>query len=284
MSLALEYIVRGLITGAMYGLLALPINLLLVTVGTMDFALGAYALIAAAVAVTIGGVWGIAAGIAAALCAGAVMAIIFISFKKVGLEDTIVVALASFGLSVAVTSIVLIQWGPVSFVASGISHVWVMGGIGINPQGLLNVVIGLSILGLLYAVIYGTDLGRMMRAAALNPSGAELSGIPVTLIQSMVFMVGGLISGIAGVLLVHSSGVDFTASLGLSLSAFAAAIVLGVDNPARGFAGGLVIGLAEALAAGYTTGAVTAMVPFIVVLIALGGGMVGAQRFGSDRP
>src|SRR3981081_1624073 len=45
-----EYIVRGVQAGSIYGLLALPMSLLFATAGTIDFAVGAYALLAAHVA------------------------------------------------------------------------------------------------------------------------------------------------------------------------------------------------------------------------------------------
>jgi hypothetical protein len=45
----LEYILRGLLNGSVYALLALPMTLFFTTAATVDFAIGAYALLAAAV-------------------------------------------------------------------------------------------------------------------------------------------------------------------------------------------------------------------------------------------
>ena len=45
----LEYIFRGLLNGSVYALLALPMTLFFTTAATVDFAIGAYALLAAAV-------------------------------------------------------------------------------------------------------------------------------------------------------------------------------------------------------------------------------------------
>jgi len=53
----------------MYGLLALPMSLAFVTIGTIDFAIGAYALLAAALGATIGGTLGVLAGLGGALAA-----------------------------------------------------------------------------------------------------------------------------------------------------------------------------------------------------------------------
>src|SRR5262245_22268173 len=85
-------------------------SLTLVTVGSIDFALGAYAVLAAALGSTMGGVGGIAAGLGASLVAAAAMAAIFAGLKRAGVEEPIIVSLASFGLAVAIGSLILWVW------------------------------------------------------------------------------------------------------------------------------------------------------------------------------
>lgn len=284
MMLFIEYVVRGIFLGAMYGLLALPMSLAFVTVGTIDFAVGAYALLAAAIGATVGGTLGVVLGLGGALGASIVMAGIFVLLKRVGHHDTLMVALSSFGLAVAIGSIVLATWGSTAFVRQGLDAVWTLAGIRINPQGPINLSIGIALVTALMGLLYGTGFGRVLRASAVNPVGAELAGIPVLTVQAIIFVAGGLIGGICGVLILYSSGLDFTAGLSLTLSGFAAAIVFGVKNPVQGFAGGVAIGVAEALSAGYGSGAMTALVPQFVVLLVLGLGLMGSGRFTGYRP
>jgi branched-chain amino acid transport system permease protein len=279
----IEYIVRGLLNGAVYALLALPMSLLFATAATVDFAIGAYALLAAAVATSIAGPLGLAAGMLAAIGASLVMAAIFAWLKR-SEEESIRVALASFGLSVAIASIVLMVWGTQPFVRPTFTTFFQIGGLRINPQGLINVAISVTLMGLLYYLLRFTNLGRMMRAAAANPGGAELSGIPVLGVQGATILVGGLLGGIAGLLILHSSGMDFTASLSLTFIGFAAAIIFGIQSPVRSLLGGLAMGVVEALSSGYTSGMVTAMVPSLFMLLVLMSGQLGASRFSGDRP
>jgi branched-chain amino acid transport system permease protein len=219
-----ELIVRGVFLGAVYGLLALPMSLTFVTVGSIDFALGSYAVLAAAVGSTFGGIVGIGAGLGAALAAAAAMAAIFAGLKRVGVDEPITISLASFGLAVAIGSLILWVWGTRAFVLHSYEGVWVMLGIRIGPQSVINLAIGLLLLALVFFLLYRTGLGRMMRAAAINPLGAELSGIPVTALQTGTFVSGGLLGGVAGLLILFSAGLDFTAGLSLTLSGhFAAA-------------------------------------------------------------
>jgi len=279
----IEYIVRGLLNGAVYGLLALPMSLLFATAGTVDFAIGAYALLAAAVATSVPGIAGLIAGLASALVASAFMSVIFVLLKRSG-EENIRVALASFGLSAAIASIVLLVWGTQPFVRATFATVFEIGGLRINPQGLINVAISVAFVGLTYHLLRNTNLGRMMRAAAANPMGAELAGIPVLGVQCATILAGGLLGGVAGLLILHSAGLDFTASLSLTFIGFAAAIIFGIQSPVRSLLGGLAMGVVEALSAGFTSGMVTSMVPSLFMLLVLLGGQLGSSRFTGDRP
>jgi len=279
----LEYAFRGLLNGAVYALLALPMTLFFTTAATVDFAIGAYALLAAAVATAIPGPAGILAGLASALAASLVMAVIYVLLKRTS-EGGIRVALASFGLSLAIASIVLIVWGTKPFVRQTFMTMFEFGGLRVNPQGLINFAVALLLVGATWLVLARTQLGRMMRAAAVNARGAELAAIPVIEVQCGTLLAGGLLGGVAGLLILHSSGMDFTASLGLTFIGFAAAIIFGIHSPLRCLAGGLAIGVIEALSAGYTSGMVTSMLPSLFMLIVLLSGQLGAGRYSGDRP
>jgi len=284
MSLFVELIVRGLLLGAIYGLLALPMSLIYSTALTMDFAIGAYALVAAAVGATFGGAFGIVAGLLAAVVCAGIMAAVFAILRQTGNEDPISVALASFGLAIALGSFVLWRWGTKAFVLQTFDTFWNLGGIRINPQGAINIGLGLTLVAILYLVLYSTNVGRMMRAAAVNPRGAELAAIPVIAVQVGTILAGGLLGGLAGVLILYTSGLAFTAGLALTLSGVAAAIVFGMQGPLRGFLGGLSLGIVQALATGYGSGAISSAMPMIFVLLVLLMGRFGADALSGDRP
>jgi branched-chain amino acid transport system permease protein len=258
-------------------------TLLFTTASTVDFAIGAYALLAAAVATAVTGPLGLVAGLFSAVIASLVMCVIFLLLKRTNGEG-IRVALASFGLSLAISSIVLIVWGTKPFVRPTFTTMLEFGGMRVNPQSLLNMAISVGLVAMTWLVLHRTQLGRMMRAAAVNTAGAELAAIPVIAVQCGALLAGGVLGGTAGLLILHISGIDFTASLGLTFIGFAAAIVYGIRSPLRCLAGGLSIGVIEALAAGYTSGMVTSMVPSLFMLVVLLSGQLGAERFSGDRP
>jgi branched-chain amino acid transport system permease protein len=266
-----------------YALLALPMTLFFTTAATVDFAIGAYALLAAAVATAIPGPLGVLAGLASAVAASLAMAVVYVLLKRTGKEG-IRVALASFGLSLALSSIVLMVWGTKPFVRQTFTTMLEIGGLRVNPQSLINLAVSLLLVGATWLVLRRTQLGRMMRAAAVNAPGAELAAIPVLGVQCGTLLAGGLVGGLAGLLILYSSGMDFTASLGLTFIGFAAAIIFGIQSPLRCLSGGLAIGVIEALAAGYTRGMLPSMVPSLFMLVVLLSGQFGARRYSGDRP
>ncbi|MGB3866975.1 MAG: branched-chain amino acid ABC transporter permease [Xanthobacteraceae bacterium] len=279
-----EYVLRGALAGSIYALLAAPMSLLFATARTIDFAIGAYALIAAAVAATVGGTVGLEAGLAAAILCSGVMALIFIALKRLGCEDGIIFALASFGLSAVIESCVLWYWGAKSFIVSYIADSWTIGGIRLDQQGLLNLLIATVVVAILHVVVRHTSLGRMMRASAVNAVGAILAAIPVEWVQVGVYLVGGVLGGLAGLLVLYSAGIDFTAPLGLTLSGFGAAIVFGIGSPSRCLFGGIAMGIAQALASGYFSEALSAMTPFLFILIVLATRPADVEALAGGRP
>lgn len=106
----------------------------------------------------------------------------------------------------------------------------------------------LLMLGGLWAVVRLTRLGRAMRAVAEDRDAAALVGIDVSRVIVATFAIGGAMAGAAGVLyaLVFK---QITVFMGFSLGikGFAAAILGGIGNLPGAMAGGLLLGLSEAL-------------------------------------
>jgi branched-chain amino acid transport system permease protein len=92
-----------------------------------------------------------------------------------------------------------------------------------------------------------TTLGLAMTAAAIDADGAASIGVNVGLMRTFAFAVGGMLGAAAGILLAPLYSVSFSIGFGLTLKGFAAAILGGLSNPLGAVAGGLFLGLVEAL-------------------------------------
>lgn len=272
MSELLEFLIRGALLGVMYGLLAFPVSLLFVTTGSVDVALGAYAILAAAVMYVSGGTLGVAYAIGAAVLASAIVGLISMRLNRPGSIDHVTAVLGTFGLLTFLESMVLTLFGTSPMVRHPFDTFWNVAGVRISPQMGINLTVCAIILTVLFFVLQRTPFGRAMRASAVNPTGAALNGIPVRSIWFCTYLLGGLLAGVTGVLVLYTTGTDYSAAFTLTIWGFGSAIIFGMGSPLRGFAGGLVIGVVQALSAGYLPGALATAAPlfFIFVILSLG--------------
>lgn len=272
MSELAEYLLRGALLGVTYGLLAFPVSLLFVTTGSVDVALGAYAVLSVAVMYMVGGSTGVALAIGASVLASAVVGAISMRLNRPGAVDHVIAVLGTFGLATFLESFILTLFGTSPMIRHSFATFWNVGGIRISPQMGINITVCIVILLVLFLVLQRTPFGRAMRASAVNPVGAALNGIPVRLIWFSTYLLGGLLAGVAGVLILFTTGADYSSAFTLTIWGFGAAIIFGMRSPLRGFAGGLVIGIVQALSSGYLPGAWATAMPlvFIFAILSMG--------------
>jgi branched-subunit amino acid ABC-type transport system permease component len=279
----IELISQGVLLGASYALVALPIGLLFATTDTVDMAVGAYAVLAASIAMIVDGAAGLLLGVGSALVASAIVGAIALRMnRRLGKVDPITIVLMTFGASIFLESFVLTTYGRDAILRQNFSEFWDLAGIRVNPQAIINLAVGLVILGALSFLLYCTPFGRSMRASAVNPLGALLVGIPVHRIWYATYLFGGVLAGVAGVLILNTSGMRYDSGLNLTTTAFSAAILFGLHSPARVFLGGIAIGLAQALCIAYLPAAWATAIPFVFIFIVLAGGARMTMRVG-DR-
>ena len=173
-----------------------------------------------------------------------------------GAPDPLVGVLATFGLATFLDSLVLTIFGKDPMVRQPFDTFWELGQIRVSPQAGINLSVAVVLLLALYVWLYRTPIGRDMRACAASALAATLAGIPVKRISLLTYMAGGLLAGIAGVLILYTTGTNYSAGLGLTIWGFGAAVLFGMTKPLRGFAGGIAIGIVQGI-----QGALVAGVP-----------------------
>jgi branched-chain amino acid transport system permease protein len=100
--------------------------------------------------------------------------------------------------------------------------------------------------------VYRTKLGIAMRATAQNQEVAGLMGIDINKVISLTFVIGAALGAVAGVMVGSYYGIaHYQMGFILGLKAFSAAVLGGIGNLAGAMLGGLLLGVIEALGAGY---------------------------------
>lgn len=126
-----------------------------------------------------------------------------------------------------------------------------------------------------------TKMGKMMQATSHNHVTSQLMGINVNAVIALTFFIGGGLGGIAGVLNgIYYGSIKYNMGFLPGIKAFTAAVLGGIGNIKGAMAGGFILGILEAFAAGYISSEykdVIAFVVLIIVLILKPSGLFGEQ-------
>jgi branched-chain amino acid transport system permease protein len=145
----------------------------------------------------------------------------------------------------------------------------------------LVIAITFLLMGLLTVMIKRTKVGKAMRATAQDLEAASFMGVDVNRMIVLVFLIGSALGGAAGTLVgLLFTQVDYYVGFQAGLKGFTAAVLGGIGNIYGAMLGGILLGLAEALAVTFLPSAykdVVAFVILIVVLIVRPWGLVGEK-------
>ncbi len=131
------------------------------------------------------------------------------------------------------------------------------------------VIIAVSLMALLHVFMKYTKLGLAVRAVARNKDIASLSGINVPLTISLIFGVGCALAAAGGVLIGPINYVEIYMGYLILIKGFAAAVVGGFGNLPGAVLGGLIVGVAESLGAGYLSGDYKDIYAFVILILVL---------------
>lgn len=132
----------------------------------------------------------------------------------------------------------------------------------------------------LWLIMTMTDIGRAIRAVAKEKLGAELAGIDVAHVYAVTFGLGTACVAIAACLLIPSYYVNPTAGNAFVLVAFTIVVLGGMGSVPGALIGGLVIGVVESLSSlflGESLGQIGIFLIFIAVLLVRPRGLFGAR-------
>jgi branched-chain amino acid transport system permease protein len=266
--LFLQYAASGVATGCAFALVATGFVAIYRVTRVVNFAQGVFAVVAGMLAATLLG-WGVphvAAEALAVLVAGLVG--VGVGVVAIGRRATSPLAslIITLGLGIGSYAVLILVWGdqPISF--DGLKGTLDVGGVTMQVQYVLVVLVTGAAFLVLGRFFDHTYVGRGLSACSSNPRAARLVGINVKRMGLLAFGLGGALGGLAGVLLTPLQPVSFNSDVGLAISGFAAAIFGGLLRPGAALSGALVLGVAEALVAGYGQASLQSGVALVIML------------------
>jgi branched-chain amino acid transport system permease protein len=137
------------------------------------------------------------------------------------------------------------------------------------PQSLVVLATAAIIVVALWLFIDRTIFGKAVIATAANRLAARLVGVDPRRVVAFSFGVSAAIGAIAGVLITPIALTSYDAGTLLALKGFAAAMLGGIGSAAGAVVGGILIGMFEALTAGYLSSNYKDAVAFLIILVVL---------------
>jgi branched-chain amino acid transport system permease protein len=267
MDIFTQQLINGLVLGSIYALVALGYTMVYGILELINFAHGEVTMIGAMVALTAIGVFmGLApdlpglmivfGGVLVAIpaCMALAFGIEKVAYRPLRKAPRLAPLITAIGVSIILQNLAMLVWGRqyVSFppiLPRGQHEIL---GATVTDLQIFIVALSLSIMAGLWLLVERTRLGRAMRATAQSKEVAELMGVNVDRVISATFVIGAAIAAIAGVMVSAYYGLaHYYMGFMLGLKAFSAAVLGGIGNIAGAMLGGLLLGVIEALGAGY---------------------------------
>jgi len=281
----LQYLLAGLTVGAIYALVALGFSIIYNASQVINFAQGEFVMIGGMATASLIGT-GLPLPLAAPLA--------IVATTLVGL------ALAKFAVERArgapVVTLIIITIGASILLRGLASLVWdknihplppfsgdrpiAIGGATLLPQSLWVLGVTLVVVAALWWFFNRTLHGKAMLATSHNRLAAQLVGVSVRRVLLVAFGLSAALGALAGILVAPITFTSWDVGVMLGLKGFAAAILGGLGSGPGAVVGGLLLGLIEALSAGYVSSAYKDVIAFgimLTVLVLMPGGLLGRR-------
>lgn len=265
MDILLQQIINGLVQGSIYALVALGYTMVYGIMGLINFAHGEVVMIGALVTVTtvtlltklglplwLSGSVGLLLSVAVCMAIG--WGLERVAYRPLRNAPRLTPLITAIGMSIILQNLAMIVWGRnyLTFPALVPKAQFEVGGAQFTSVQVAIVLISALTMGGLLFLIYRTKLGMAMRATAQNPQVASLMGVNVNRVIAAAFVIGSGLGAVAGVMVgTYYEVAHYQMGFMLGLKAFTAAVLGGIGNLAGAMAGGVLLGIIEALGAGY---------------------------------
>ncbi len=254
MILFIEQLLNGLQLGITLFLMSAGLTLVFGIMQVINLAHGSFYMIGAYVGATVtvftgSFVLGVMAALAAAGITG--MAVEILVLRQLYDRDHLDQVLATFGLIFFFNEMTRIIWGKQPLFMD--MPVWLKGSIELLPglvypiYRLAVIVVGMLVALLLWYLFSRTRLGMQIRAGASNRDMIGALGVNIKLLYTLVFGLGTLLAGLAGVMAGPIFAVESGMGESILILTFVVIVIGGIGSVRGAVVGALMVGLVDTL-------------------------------------
>jgi branched-chain amino acid transport system permease protein len=273
--LYLNIVAAGLLTGAVYALMALGLSVIYGVTRIVNFAHGEMLVLGMFVAWSLNRalgwdpVWSMPLVAAALFLLGYLLQRVFVN--RFVTQPEHMQFLLMLAVAMMLTSGTLMGWGPD---ARGVQldysfDSYDVEGILLDKVRVLAASGALIGAALLWAFFRYARMGKAIRACADNYLGAQVVGLDVKRLYAITFGIGAACVGAAGSLMLLLVDVQPYLATDYTLLAFIIVIVGGLGSLAGALLGGLLVGVSEALSGFFITPSMKGMFSFALLILVL---------------
>lgn len=284
----IQQIINGVSLGSIYALIALGYTMVYGIMRLINFAHGDIYMLGAYVGFFVTTQLGLSF-FPALLCAMAAIGILGVlverlAYKPLRQSSKISLLITAIGISLLIeyTTMYFLTPQPRTFPPVLPNTVFHMGGLIISFQQLVILGSTVVLMLLLWYIVQHTKMGKAMRAVSYDNDAALLMGINVDHVISFTFALGSALAGAAGVLVgIYYNTIDPLMGIMPGLKAFIAAVLGGIGIIPGAMAGGLILGVVEALVSGFISSTFRDAAAFgilIVILLIKPAGLLGKNE------
>ncbi len=270
----LQFLFSGITVGATYALAALGFTLIYNASNVINFAQGEFIMLGGMLAVLF-----TQAGLplpAALLLAVLVPAVVGVLIEKLAIEpvkgaETVTLIIITIGASLVIRGLVQVFLGKNTHslpAFSGDTPIEILGAT-LMPQSLWVLGVTAIVVVVLWYFFNRTLTGKAMLATSYNRLAAELVGINTNGVLFMSFAMSAALGAMGGILITPITLTSYDVGIMLGLKGFVAAVLGGLGNGLGAVVGGLLVGVLEAMGAGYLSSAYKDAIPFALILFIL---------------
>lgn len=270
----LQFLFSGVTVGAMYALAAIGFTLIYNASGVINFAQGEFIMLGgmAAVFLVQGGVpLPLAIVLAVIIAAGVGLLVEKLAIEPAGNAEVITLIIITIGASLTIRGLVQVWLGKGTHALppfSGEAPIAILGAT-LLPQSLWVIGVSAVVVAVLAWFFGRTLTGKAMLATAHNKLAAQLVGINTRFILLLSFGLSAALGAAGGILIAPITYTSYDVGIMLGLKGFVAATLGGLGSGVGAIAGGLILGVVEAMTAGYISSAYKDAMPFVLILLIL---------------
>lgn len=273
--LFMQLLANGIIIGVVYALISIGLTLILGILGVINFAQGELYMLGAFFT------YSAAHFLKLDYFAATAMAVVIVGFCGVLFErytvrplrgrHPFIILLSLIGLSIFLQNTAMLAWGPDprDIVSPYAAKKVIIGPVYLTQHRILIFFMSIVIIFLIHIFIKWTKMGIAMRAVARDKDTAALMGVDVNRVYTFTFALGSGLAAIAGSLLGPIFSIEPTMGEWAVVKAFSVVIMGGMGNVPGAIVGGLFLGVAESMGAGFLSTAYKDAVGYAMLILVL---------------